>query len=89
MLLCITKTALDHMLDCNPVSLPPVFLSSTIVEVNIPDKAAAAAPSVVLTAARDDTSPAAVLAMARELPGLKPYHPNQSANVPNQDVNIA
>lgn len=54
-----------------------------MVEVNIPDKAAAAAPSVVLTAASDDTSPAPLLAMARELPGLKPYHPNHSANVPN------
>lgn len=43
--------------------LPPVFLSSTIVDVNIPDNAPAAEPSVVLTAARDETSPEAAVAM--------------------------
>lgn len=60
----------------------PVFLSSTIVEVNIPESAPAADPSVVLTAASDATSPEAADAIKMELPGLNPYHPNQRAKVP-------
>ena len=43
--------------------LPPVFLSSKKVEVNIPESAPAADPKVVLTAAREETSPEAAVAM--------------------------
>ena len=69
-------------LDHSPIASPPDFLSSTIVDVNMPDKAPAALPSVVLTAARDETSPYAALEIKILEPGLKPYQPNQSANVP-------
>ncbi len=53
-----------------------------MVEVNKPERAPAAAPRVVLTATSDATSPRLAVLIFKVDPGLKPYHPNQSPNVP-------
>ena len=59
-----------------------------MVEVNIPERAPKAAPSVVLTATRDAVSPNAAELILMVEPGLNPYQPNRSANVPRNYVEV-
>jgi hypothetical protein len=50
--------------------------------VNKADRPPDAAAIVVFMAASAATLPLFVLATVKELPGLKPYHPNHNAKVP-------
>ena len=69
-----------HMVMSYMVS--PVFLRVKIMSVKMAVTADVAAVIVVVTAHRAATLPEAAEAMARVLPGLKPYHPTQRTNVP-------